>query len=568
MDNDPEPLYVKSTWRPPYSAIPPEVDNRLYAFFKRMRTLFKRRRGISNLLPFQHKLMTWLKQHPSWIIANTDKNLGPCVIELDQYIKDALVHLQNAEVYEFLTEAEAAAEANRLAREVVEWIFEGKRNKALGKHEVNYLIKHTYDNRADPHGYFYLMYKVHKKTLSTRPVCSDCASITNPIGKWVDVQLQPVAQSMPTFFKDLFAFKKILEALTVPPGARGFSADAVSMYTNIDTDGALSEICPFLRDNAHRFDYHADTLIRALEIVMKNNIIRFGDIYVRQISGTAMGKPPAPPWAIIFEGIHETKFLPQWQSNLLLYVRFIDDVYGIWIPSGDSATDTTNWLALQAEVNNNHGLEWEFTERQESVDFLDLTIQIRPDGYVKTTLFEKPMALYLFIPPHSAHPPGVLAGHIFGNVLRIFRLNSEEEDIVKDMTQFLDRFLRRGHTREVLVPLFLKAISNARKFMATSDKERKDLKEAKHKAATRRLYLHLEFHPQNPSPKDIQQLFSDVVLKPPGKEPLNEIVGGFGYKIPIDAMIIANHRSPNLGDKFSYRDISKRNNRPPVSSFL
>ena len=124
--------------------------------------------------------MTWLKQHPSWIIANTDKNLGPCVIELDQYIKDALVHLQNADIYEFLTEAEAAAEANRLAREVVEWIFEGKRNKALGKHEVNYLIKHTYDNCADPHGYFYLMYKVHKKTLSTRPVCSDCVSITNP----------------------------------------------------------------------------------------------------------------------------------------------------------------------------------------------------------------------------------------------------------------------------------------------------------------------------------------------------------------------------------------------------
>ena len=443
--------------------------------------------------------MAWLKNHPSWIIANTDKNLGPCVIELEQYIKDALTHLQNSEVYEFLTEAEAEDKASRLSSEITEWIFKGKRDHALGQNEVKYLLKHTAANRADPHGYFYLMYKVHKKSLSTRPVCSDCASITNPIGKWVDIQLQPVAQSMPTYFKDSFAFKKIIDALTIPPGARGFSADAVSMYTNINTNGALSVICPFLRDNEHKFDYHAETLIKALEIVMQNNIIRFGDVYVRQISGTAMGKPPAPPWAIIFEGIHEINFIPQWQSNLLLYVRFIDDVYGIWIPSDDNDTDTANWLALQAEVNDNHGLEWEFTERRESIDFLDLTIQIRPDGYVKTTLFEKPMALYLFIPPHSAHPPGVLAGHIFGNVLRIFRLNTEEEDIIKDVIQFLNRFLRRGHTRGVLVPLFLKAISNARQFLATSDSKRRKLKEAKHKAATRRLYLHLEFHPRNPT---------------------------------------------------------------------
>ena len=81
------------------------------------------------------------------------------------------------------------------------------------------------------------MYKVHKQTLSTRPVCSDCASITNPIDKWVDVMLQPIAQSMPTFFKDLFAFKAIIDALKVPLGGKSFTADAVSMYTNINTNG-------------------------------------------------------------------------------------------------------------------------------------------------------------------------------------------------------------------------------------------------------------------------------------------------------------------------------------------
>ena len=69
---------------------------------------------MSNLLPVQNRLLAWLKHHESWIIANTDKNLGPCAIELAQYIMDALTHLNNESVYKHLTEAEAKAEATHV----------------------------------------------------------------------------------------------------------------------------------------------------------------------------------------------------------------------------------------------------------------------------------------------------------------------------------------------------------------------------------------------------------------------------------------------------------------------
>ena len=279
-----------------------------------------------------------------------------------------------------------------------------------------------------------------------------------------------------------------------------------------------------------------------------------------------MGKPPAPPWSTLFEGLHEIEFLPRWDNFLASYLRFIDDVHGVWLPHADPNIDKTKWLAFQAEVNNNHGLEWEFTERSLSANFLDLTTTIVADGSIQTTLFEKPMALYLFIPPHSAHPPGVLIGHIFGNVLRIFRLNSLEIDMIDDTVIFYRRFLQRGHKSDVLKPLFLKAIVNARKFLATSEAQRAANKAAKHEEATRRLYLHLEFHPQNPTSSTIQQLFNDTVLNPPGKQPFNKVDAGFGHKVPVDAMTIAYHRAPNLGDMFSYRNISKRNG-PPVSSY-
>ena len=47
-------------------------------------------------------------------------------------------------------------------------------------------------------------------------------------------------------------------------------------------------------------------------------------------------------------------------------------------------------------------LEWEFTKHSKIVDFLDLTISIKPNRNIKTKLFKKKLNLYLYIPPHSA----------------------------------------------------------------------------------------------------------------------------------------------------------------------
>ena len=108
------------------------------------------------------------------------------------------------------------------------------------------------------------------------------------------------------------------------------------------------------------FDHHHDeTLITGLEILMNDNIIRFGDLYRKQILGTAMGKPPAPMWANVFESLHELEFLPRWTDSILFYVRFIADVYGIWMPPTNCTDDENNagWTAFIADANDNDGLE-------------------------------------------------------------------------------------------------------------------------------------------------------------------------------------------------------------------
>ena len=66
-----------------------------------------------------------------------------------------------------------------------------------------YLRKKLKTTKGDPLGYFYLLYKIHKTPLKTRPVCPDCASTLHVLGIWVDHMLQPIVKTMPSYFNSL-----------------------------------------------------------------------------------------------------------------------------------------------------------------------------------------------------------------------------------------------------------------------------------------------------------------------------------------------------------------------------
>ena len=72
---------------------------------------------------------------------------------------------------------------------------------------------------------------------------------------------------------------------------------------------------------------------------------------------------------------------------------------------------------------------------------------------------------------------------------------------------------------------------------------------------------------ENLSAHVIQQAFYEEFLHSLGKDHINEINNWFGSKIPINSVIIANHRAKQLSDLFSYRDIAKQKG-PLVSQLL
>jgi hypothetical protein len=88
-----------------------------------------------------------------------------------------------------------------------------------------------------------------------------------------------------------------------------FSADAVSMYTNIDTDHALEKISHFLRTSALAAGSNSEAIISGLEILMRPTYFSFGDTHWLQTTGTAMGTPPGCASATLYYGIWELELL-------------------------------------------------------------------------------------------------------------------------------------------------------------------------------------------------------------------------------------------------------------------
>ena len=62
-----------------------------------------------------------------------------------------------------------------------------------------------------------------------------------------------------------------------------------------------------------------------------------------------------------------------WRSCLQLFLRYIGDGYGIYLPPVELTTEQFDekWFKFKDEVKDNHGLEWEFTDLSNSVNFLE-----------------------------------------------------------------------------------------------------------------------------------------------------------------------------------------------------
>jgi hypothetical protein len=145
------------------------------------------------------------------------------------------------------------------------------------------------------------------------------------------------------------------------------------MYTNIDINDSIERISTFLAETWDNYDCKA--VKEAMEIVMKNNSMRFSNLIYHQIRGVAMGMSPTPTIANLYVAIYEhDHIIPLVNVKyLLFYKRFINDRFAVWLHDEVPTTDANNWNDVKACINA-MGLNWTFKSPRKKLTFVDMTI--------------------------------------------------------------------------------------------------------------------------------------------------------------------------------------------------
>ena len=536
-------LYLPSEWIPDHvnqtadELIDKFEEQLLYAKSK----LPKKKH--SNLTRIQKKTINFLHNHPDFIVFLADKNLGPAIIERDEYIRRALKdHLNDHLTYERLEKETALWDLFFQRNQIL--AFAKKHEKTMQDGEITFFKRFLFQEKfRTPQ--FYITAKVHKSPWKTRPIVSTSGSLMAFLSKWVDYQLNSLAKQSPTYISNSKQVKKELESLhRLPENAVLFSADAVSMYTNIDTEHGIETISKYLRE-FHADLINIDAIIEGLGLVMRNNIFQFGDCYFKQNLGTAMGTPVASAYATLYYSYHERKTLLANFGHALKYLkRYIDDSLGILILDKKDP----DLLNRFQEAWTFGKLNWTFEMADKgSINFLDITVFKNESDELLTKSYEKPLNLHLYIPNNSAHTPGVLKGMIYGNLRRFKEQNSRKEDYLAIAKKFHTHLLNRGYTKEKITPIFLEAVKSFEKTEQKMNISKESMKN--------NVFLHFQYHPRDISRQQIQSIFNKTCMKENIDEPsLRHLQDddpplGNGGLLQLERATLAYSRAPNIRDK-------------------
>ena len=174
-----------------------------------------------------------------------------------------------------------------------------------------------------------------------------------------------------------------------------------------------------------------------------------------------MRTSPAPTYATVFYGVFEL-FLPEkFGNSLLLYILFIDNVMVLW-KKYDEEHNAADLRELRENMQELYGLEWNSQGPFLKLDSTDLTIPIK-ENIIKTTFFEKQINLYLYILPHSAHPPGDFNGIIYNQIHHTTNICYEQEYQKSLICQFYIRLINQGYNRQIVLTFFEKSIVHYKK---------------------------------------------------------------------------------------------------------
>ena len=274
-----------------------------------------------NLTRNERRALVNLTARTDIVINKADKGSTIVILDRTQYISDGLKHLSDTTVYEPLREDITPELKNKILTKLHGLYIAGMLDK-----EMTEFCTPPKQHRTSV---LYFLKKIHKNPMGIRPIVSSINSITENISQFVDIWLQPIMRNLPSFIKDTTEFINLIENTPFPMDCILASIDVSSLYTNIphlDGKTAAVQFLSQIEDPDPR-QPPSEVIGELIDIVLQNNVFEFDGKFYLQRQGTAMGTKMAPAYANIFMGNLEPTLQAEGQKNILIWKRFIDDIF-------------------------------------------------------------------------------------------------------------------------------------------------------------------------------------------------------------------------------------------------
>ena len=243
----------------------------------------------NNLTRRERQILNNLQKRTDIIIKNSDKGDKIVVETKENYIKDGLIHLSDEEVY------------HRLITDI---------NPEIHQHILKYLdhtlergliIQDMYQfltaNKDPRKPIIYFPKKLHKTSISVRPIVSNINSPTCQLSAFLDNLLKPLVNQHEQILKNSTQLINEIEANNFPTNSILVTADVKSLYPSIPIDESI-EIIIGLIEKHNDPTYPPVIVIKTLLIfILKYNCFKFCSSFFLQVRGVAMGTKMAPNFA-------------------------------------------------------------------------------------------------------------------------------------------------------------------------------------------------------------------------------------------------------------------------------
>ena len=394
-----------------------------------------------NITSREEKALRSILMDDTIIIRPADKGSGIVVMDVESYVSGLEKEVESSKSYVRASDTKYQ-EAEKLVKRTVNGMY---KKGHISSEMRRYMVPKT----AKP-GRLKGNPKLHKKGNPMRTIVSGIGTPTEQMAEVAEKELEEFVRKSPSYIQDTTDFLRKLDAIdhTLPKGAILFCFDVEKLYPSIPKKEGLSA-CRDALEQRSKKRMETNTVLEMIETVLENNVFSFNGKQYVQTDGVAIGSRLGRNYACTYMRKWDDE-LRKFANQPMVYYRYIDDGFGIWLHGERSLKEFQNY------ANSIHpNIKVELRYSNDKIEFLD-TMVILENGQIITDLYTKPTDKHIYVDRKSSHPTNVKKSLPYGLGIRLKRICSRDSDYIKRRGELKCYLRKRGYSSNFIETQLIK----------------------------------------------------------------------------------------------------------------